>query len=381
LTCDVAYIDLNLSNNYQITGNIFSSDADGPAAIRAVGGSVAGGNQYSSNGAASDNTINVKRYGIYFGTATHVLAAGNIINSYSGTAEGIDFENCSHFTADGNKIYNSYKPFGIFYKYSDGLIQNNHVELIAGAEFFIQHGSAAAPTGDISILDNTVKRSGTPSSFAKLQLSSDGGELNLSGNDFTDVILENTGVQSRQFIKGNKFTWTLDDTTTKLLVADASDYTGTVAVYTDNEFIGVKSATYINGTVINCPIDSAGGAVVISRNTFSKLGIPLIHVNATAAASTRYLFTDNILETINYAYGPTSGLAAGSKNLYFEGLRNGNGLDYFGSTANFSSIEGSYGAALGSSFRRNPPVTGQAWGWVNTSNTGTPTWTVIATLP
>lgn len=376
VTCDTNYIDATFLSSYEIAGNIFTSDANSFAIARVIGsGAVGGGNRYSSDGIIRDNEVSNKRYVFYVGAATNILVHNNILNQNGGTDEGIDFENCQKCMADANKIYATGKPFAIFYSFADIVISNNDVQLNEDAAYFLQHGASQFPTGNLTIRNNTVYHLSPALNTAQLQANCTTGNLVCDNNQFDCVQLVFTGSVYTQSIRGNEFVMRHSGDNV-ILTADCTGITAGITEISDNRFIGTNTGSYLAANVIVSQVVSAS-VFKVERNYFAKFQSAFVHQGVTAAPNVKHIYRDNIIgNNMQEAYTPSGGGAGESNNLVFEKLMDDSGLDWFGT----NSVP-SYGCGRGSTIWRDPPASGQVWAWVNTSNTGTPTWTAIATLP
>jgi parallel beta-helix repeat protein len=374
-----AALDATYLDRYQISGNLFQSNSVGYSGIRQTGaGAVGGGNQYSSKGLITNNRIISSRWGIYVGAANNILIADNVLDGQEN--ESIDFEGCSDCTANANRLNNVKYAFALFYYYKNIKISNNHVSLVDTADYFLNHSPVGVTTGygDLVVSDNWAQCSGG-SVYFQLQ---NGHHINIKNNEFRNVVY--TATSNFYSLEMSNNTWTWDRTNPSaaawlILPADLNtSYQSGYIRITNNEFIATTPLS------INCILlfanQTFANEFYIMNNLFMNVAYPVSYDSAAPnRANNRTLFFDNVIE------GETSPFAIGAGNptaeFIFKGLVNRSGLSVFDNPTDFVNTVGTGGCGLGSTFNRNPPASGQVWGWVNTSNTGTPTWTAIATLP
>lgn len=368
--------------NYQIIGNVFTFATDSYSVMQLLGaGSVGGGLRYSYDGLITDNLLSGSRYAIFIGAALRILVSNNVLKDF--TNESIDFESCEKCAARNNHLSNVKYAFALFYEYIDIEITDNHVEMPSDADYFLNHNPTGSPAlsayGDLFVSGN---RATCPDGSVYFQLQN-GHHVTVQNNYFQNVIYTAVNNFYSLNILGNTFLWNRNHPTAgtswKILPADLStEFQSGVLRICDNLF---TASTALNG---NCILLYANQAFTndffIDRNTFVNLGYP---VNYDSAAPNRIynrtLFRDSIIEgqTAPFAIGGGTATA----QFIFSGLVNRTGMSVFADPAAFSTLIGTGGCGLGSTFLRNPPESGQVWGWVNTSSTGSPTWTAIATLP
>lgn len=365
-------------DRYEISGNLFQSGPGAYSGIVQVGaGAVGGGLQFSSNGRIVNNQLIGSRVGMFIGAANNILVADNVLDGQAN--EGIDFEGCTNCVADSNVLKNVKYAFALFYSYENIKISNNHVTLTDDAVFFLNHEPTGVTTGygDLVVSDNWAQCIGGSVFF---QLVS-GHHINIKNNEFRNVVYVGTGNFHSLEISNNTWIWDRTHPVVSvswlILTADLStSYQSGYFRITNNEFIATTSLS------ISCILFFANQTFAneyyIMNNLFMNIAFPVNYGGGPNQANNRTLFFDNVIE------GETAPYSIGGGNptpqFIFRGLINRSGLSVFDDPADFTALVPG-GAGLGSTFFRNPPASGQAWGFVNTSNTGTPTWTVISTLP
>jgi len=371
---DATYLD-----RYEISGNWFQSGSVGYAGIRQTGAaSVGGGNQYSSKGLIANNRIIGSRYGVYIGAANNILITDTVF--YGQVNEGIDFEGCSDCMADSNKLSNVKYAFSLFYFYNNIKISNNQVALTDDATYFLNHVPTGVTTGygDLVVSDNWVQCVGGSVYFQLQQ----GNNITVQNNEFRNVVYTATGSYETLTMTNNSFAWDRVNPSASSWLIRPSDLSTTYQA----GYMKIENNQFVASTAlsINCILVYANqtfdNEFYITNNLFMNIAYPVNYdSSAPNKAYNRTLFFDNVIE------GSTSPYAIGGGNptpqFVFKGLINRSGLSVFSDTADFATKVGAGGCGLGSTFLRNPPASGQVYGWVNTSSTGTPTWTVISTLP
>ena len=374
-----AALDATYLDRYEITGNLFQSGPVAYSGIRQTGSaSVGGGLQYSSKGRIVNNQFIGSRWGLYIGAANNILIADNVLDGQA--SEGIDFEGCTDCIADSNKLSNQKFAFGLFYYYKNIKISNNHVNLTDDASYFLNHSPTGVTTGygDLVVSDNWVQCVGG-SVYFQLQ---NGQHINIKNNEFRNVVY--TATSNFYSLEMSNNTWIWDRTNPSAaswLILPADLNTSYQAGYfriTNNEFIATTPLA------INCislyANQSFANEFYIMNNLFMNVAYPVNYDSAAPnRANNRTLFFDNVIEGETAPYSIGGGAA--TPQFIFRGLINRSGLSVFDDPTDFGTLIGSGGCGLGSTFNRNPPASGQVWGWVNTSNTGAPTWTAISTLP
>ena len=232
--------------------------------------------------------------------------------------------------------------------------------------------------GDLVVSNNWVQCEGG-SVYFQLQ---NGQHITIENNQFRNVVY--TAVNNFYSLEMANNSWIWDRTNPSaaswlILPADlnTSYQTGYMKII-NNEFIATTSLS--TNCILLYANQSFANEFYIMNNLFMNITYPVNYDSvAPNKANNRTLFFDNVIE------GETSPYAIGGGNptpqFVFRGLINRSGLSVFNDTADFATKIGAGGCSLGSTFLRNPPASGQAYGWVNTSSTGTPTWTVISSLP
>jgi hypothetical protein len=376
-------------SRYEISGNVF--DVTGIYAMGIAGGSpgatINTSNYGSVLGRIHSNAIKCQsQAGIALYAADQTVISGNNLDMGGGTGEGIDFENCKNCIADANTIYNTSKPFGLFYQWDNITISNNVVTLKLNALFFLQGSSSPAPSGtvmygDLNIVNNHVSQlPGTLTSYSSLTMGG-GSKVTISGNQFKNVSVLMFGGQGELQVTGNTFEFSA-------LPANASanrivlgylkaDYYLAHQITVSNNVFRSDSATVLAGYMLETQYSStAGYNILIQGNTFSHIASPLFNGYGSCAGSSYVLYRNNVLDSVTYGFTQGNLDTTALSRLFISGLVSPSGLDYFQNTTNFGTVQATQGngCANGSSITTSAPTTGQPMGWINISTTGSTNW-------